>query len=536
MSNICKAVSIFYNYNEFVVTKHGIFYGHIVCSWMPKLILKEDKVMKKFMACALSTCMVAATLVGCDNGNAGVDTPVDPEQPGVENPETPEVPENAPEGTFGDWAITDSPVGFFWGGTWVIANKNVTKDADKKAAVAKIMEWITLDTSETGLQYLWANGTFDVAESDLPSDQVITPANGGDKGTILLYTFTTEVPRMMLKYAQDNPDFGYKIQYKVTPTDGDQYVTDLNGALPTDSAPDMYTAESAFVYNYTQGDMAKYACPYDDLGIDSKKACADAQIAQYTIDIGSNPEGKLVGLGYQATGGALIYRRSIAKAVWDTDDPAVIKEKVGGGSGNWDQFYKACDELKAKGYAAVSGAGDLWNVVEKSSDSSWLTADGKLHIDPKREDYLDMVKKMYDNEWMNDTQAWQDPWFADMKGQGPKQVFCFFGPAWLVNYSMQDNCGNKPEDAAAAGDCVASAVVMDKSKAEPAFLGGQNMFEYFVPANAYANGKVLSKYDGTINNKFNDQVSEYKLGNKTKEEAIQAFKDAVNDELGVEAE
>ena len=45
MSNICKAVSIFYNYNEFVVTKHGIFYGHIVCSWMPKLILKEDKVM-----------------------------------------------------------------------------------------------------------------------------------------------------------------------------------------------------------------------------------------------------------------------------------------------------------------------------------------------------------------------------------------------------------------------------------------------------------------------------------------------------------
>ena len=103
---------------------------------------------------------------------------------------------------------------------------------------------------------------------------------------------------------------------------------------------------------------------------------------------------------------------------------------------------------------------------------------------------------------------------------------------------MQNALPKNPQkaDAAAAGDCVASAVVMDKSKAEPAFLGGQNMFEYFVPANAYANGKVLSKYDGTINNKFNDQVSEYKLGNKTKEEAIQAFKDAVNDELGVEAE
>ena len=281
--------------------------------------------------------------------------------------------------------------------------------------------------------------------------------------------------------------------------------------------------------------MAKYACPYEDLGIDVAKETADAKIAQYSIDIGTNPDGKLVGLGYQATGGVMIYRRSIAKDVWGTDDPAEISKKVGGGTQSWDTFWTACEDLKAKGYVAISGTGDIWNVVEKSSDKPWLDENGDLYIDPKREDYMEICKKLKDNEYMNDTSAWQDPWFADMKGQGPKQVFCFFGPAWLVNYSLQDNCGNKPEGAAPAGDCVASATVMANAKSEPAFLDGQNMFEYFIPANSYANGTILSKYDGTINNLFQDQVKEYVLGNKSKEDAIKDFKQNVEDSLGVAA-
>ena len=57
--------------------------------------------------------------------------------------------------TYGDWAVCEPPVGFFWGGTWVLANK----DSQVKAAVGDIIEWITLDSSETGLQYMWANGT-----------------------------------------------------------------------------------------------------------------------------------------------------------------------------------------------------------------------------------------------------------------------------------------------------------------------------------------------------------------------------------------
>ena len=66
--------------------------------------------------------------------------------------------------TFGDWAVCEPPVGFFWGGTWVLG----CKDSDKKEAVGQIIDWITLDTEEDGLQYMWANGTFAPNEDGTP--------------------------------------------------------------------------------------------------------------------------------------------------------------------------------------------------------------------------------------------------------------------------------------------------------------------------------------------------------------------------------
>jgi len=59
--------------------------------------------------------------------------------------------------TYGDWAVTSSPVSFSWGGAWVLGNKDL--EGEKRAAVAELIEWLTLDTSETGFQYLFATGT-----------------------------------------------------------------------------------------------------------------------------------------------------------------------------------------------------------------------------------------------------------------------------------------------------------------------------------------------------------------------------------------
>lgn len=64
---------------------------------------------------------------------------------------------------YGDWAVCESPYPFWWGGSWLLANRNVL-GTEKQAVVAEILNYITLDTSKDGAQYKWATGAFDFTE------------------------------------------------------------------------------------------------------------------------------------------------------------------------------------------------------------------------------------------------------------------------------------------------------------------------------------------------------------------------------------
>ena len=424
-------------------------------------------------------------------------------------------------------------------------------------------------------------------------------AGNAEKTVINVMAFTDEVPKMVEKYIAMHPEENLEINTTIIATTDGAYQPALDAALKAGGAeaPDIYAAEAAFILKYAQGEAAGFAAAYEDLGIDMSKV-KSAEIAPYSVEIGTRPsDNKIVALGYQATGGAFIYRRSIAKDVWGTDDPATIKTKIGGGSGSWDQFWVAAAELKAKGYGIISGDGDLWHAVENSSATGWLTADGKLNIDPKREEFLDLSKKLMDNGWHSDSRDWQDSWFADMKPEG--KAFGFFGPAWLINYTIAPNCGDDEATAEHEGsygdwaicespigffwggtwilankdtqkkeavaniiewitlddsetglqymwangtfngeggtkDCVASGTVMAKSNGELEFLGGQDMFDVFVPANAFANGKNLTQYDESINSIWRDEVRNYTGGLKDRATALADFKKKVAEDLGIE--
>ncbi len=436
-----------------------------------------------------------------------------------------------------------------------------------------------------------------VAPETDPTDPTDPPAP--EKQVINLWAFTDEVPNMVKRYMELHPDFAEKYELKTTiiATTNGEYQPALDAALASGGAdaPDIYCAEGAFILKYSQGDAAAFAAAYDDLGLNTAAAIKEADIAQYSVEIGTRPsDGKVVGLGYQATGGAFIYRSSIAKDVWGTDDAAEIGEILGAGTQSWDKFWEAAAALKAKGYAIVSGDGDIWHAVENSSDAGWLN-DGALVIDAKREAFLDISKTLTDKGYSNLTTDWTDAWYADMKGAGEKQVFGFFGPAWLINYTMAGNSGgekagegtygdwrvcaspvgfywggtwllaNKDTDVkegvaeiinwitldctkdglqygwangtwsgeAGTKDSVASGTVMSMSDGSLEFLGGQNMFDAFVPANAYANGKNLTQYDEKINSLWRDQVKLYAAGEIKRDDAIAAFKQNVADNLDV---
>ncbi|MBP5774758.1 MAG: carbohydrate ABC transporter substrate-binding protein [Clostridiales bacterium] len=275
---------------------------------------------------------------------------------------------------------------------------------------------------------------------------------------INMWSFTNEVPNMAKKYISLNPDFGkkYTIDVTIIATTNGTYQPALDAALKNGEV-DLYAAEAAFVLKYAQGDAAQFAAAYKDLGIDVDKDLKDAEIAQYTVDIGTRPsDNALVALGYQATGGAMIYRASIAKEVFGSDEAATVEKEVGAGSGNYETFWKAAEKLKAKGYPIVSGDGDVWHMVENSSSSGWIV-DGKLNIAPERQAFFDISKQLLDKGWSNETQDWTPAWYADMKGvsqegKDNKPAFCFFGPAWLINYVMVGNSGGEKAGEGTYGD------------------------------------------------------------------------------------
>lgn len=439
--------------------------------------------------------------------------------------------------------------------------------------------------------------TTDAATTADAGDDTTESEEGGstETGIINLWSFTEEVPNMVDKYIELNPEFGerYEIVSTVISTTDNAYEPALDAALAGGGAdaPDLYCAEAAFVIKYCSGDASSYAATYESLGIDIDAAIEEAGIAQYSIEVGSNADGEVVGLGYQATGGAFIYRRSIATDTFGTDEPASIASEVGPG---WDKFFEAAATLKDAGYAIVSGDGDIWHAIENSSEDGWIV-DGALVIDPLREEFLDYSLMLKENGYSNDTQDWTEAWYGDMAGTSATQVFGFFGPAWLINYVIADHCGGTaagegtygdwavcnspigffwggtwlipaagtdvPEGVAeiltwitldcsetglqymwanggfgAAKDSVASATVMAMSDGTLDILAGQNMFDVFVPANEFANGSNLTQYDGTINGYWRDQVRQYSAGEKTRDEAIAGFKQMVADNLDVVVE
>jgi hypothetical protein len=391
---------------------------------------------------------------------------------------------------------------------------------------------------------------------------------------INVYAFTDEVPGMLADYAKANnlPDDYFNITL-VAATDG-AYQAALDEALAS-GIVDIFCAEASFIKKYVEHPgVAAYA----DLGIDAAAETEAAGIAPYTIDVGSDSNGVLKGLGFQATGGAFIYRRSIAKAVLGTDDPDVVQAAVA----DWDKFFDLARKMNDAGYAMVSGAGDLWHPLENSRKGTWVDENNNLVLDENIEKFFEFAKILKDEHLSNDTMDWTEAWFADMSGTGDRPCFSFFGPAWVINYVMKDNSGGsapgegtfgdwavcvspqgfywggtwilaaKDTKAAAevadvirwitldvsetglqyawaAGDTVASSVIMAKADGHWDFLGGQDAFPVFIPANDAADGRTMSMYDEKIGTLFREQVRSYTDGAKSKEAAIADFKADVQD-------
>ena len=364
-----------------------------------------------------------------------------------------------------------------------------------------------------------------------------------------------------------------EVVWNITPNADNAYQNNLDEALvnqesaSADDKVDLFLVEADYALKYVD---SEYTMPVADLGI------TDADTAdqyQYTKDIVTDSNGVLKGLSWQGCPGVMFYSREIAKEVFGTDDPAEVQKKVC----DWDTYRETADELKAAGYQIASSANDSYRVYSNNVTSKWVV-DGKINIDDNIMKWVEVSKDLVDAGEVGTHDMWSDDWSKGFYPEG--KVFGYFGPAWLVNFSMaadqEGSVGNQGGWAATEGpqgffwggtwicaatgtdnaatikdimlkltcdeeimknivveddDFVNNKPAMDAMAQDSSYsskvLGGQNPLAMYCAGVEKLDLSNLSAYDQGCNEEFQRAMKNYFEGNATLDEAKDLFYKAV---------
>ena len=335
-----------------------------------------------------------------------------------------------------------------------------------------------------------------------------------------------------------------------------------------DDKIDIFLVEADYALKYVDTD---YTMNLADLGI------TDADLPnqyQYTKDAVTDSNGNLKGISWQGCPGLLVYRRDMAKEVLGTDDPAEVQKAVS----DWDTFADTAAKMAEAGYHMTSSVNDTYRVFSNNVTSKWVE-DGTINIDDNIKAWVDMSKEMVDAGQTGTHALWSDDWSKGFYEDG--NVFCYFGPAWLIDFSMAcDQEGSVGYDGgwavtegpqgffwggtwicAAAGtdnqelvkdimlcltsdeetmtqivekdhDFVNNSVVMEAKATDSSFgdeyLGGQNPIALFCNGIETVSLENITSYDQGCNEEFQNTMKNYFDGNyATYEEALDAFYEAI---------
>ena len=232
-------------------------------------------------------------------------------------------------------------------------------------------------------------------------------------------------------------DNGITVKWTINPTTDNNYQNKLDEALlkqdsaAADDKIDIFLVEADYALKYVDSDYT--------LDVKNDVGLTDDDLKdqyQYTKDIVS-VDGVQKGTSWQATPGLFAYRRSIAKDVLGTDDPAEVQSALS----DWDKFNTVAEEAAAKGYKMLSGYDDSFRVFSNNVSEPWV--DGTtVKVDPNIMAWVEQTKDYTDKGYNNKSTLWSDQWASD---QGPSgNVFGFFYSTWGINFTLLGNSLETP--------------------------------------------------------------------------------------------
>lgn len=425
--------------------------------------------------------------------------------------------------------------------------------------------------------------TTEAAKDDASDATSEAEVSGSDEGKVLnIYAWNEEFKSRITDhypgYEEVDATHGkigdVDVVWTITPNNDNAYQNNLDQQLlkqadaSADDKIDIFLVEADYALKYSDTD---YTMAVSDLGITDDEL---ANQYDYTKKILEDSNGVLKGVSWQSTPGVLIYNREIAKDMWGSDDSAEVQKHVS----DWDTFYATGSELAAKGYKLTATVNDSYRVYSNNVSSKWVE-DGKLNIDPQFKAWADAEKASYEAGQTTTGDLWSDEWSAGFYPDG--KVFAYFGPAWLINFSMgQDDeksiahaggwgategpqafywggtwiCAATGTDnptlvadimrkmttdetilkdiVSKDSDCINNKNVLSSLASDDSFgfsvLGGQNPFGLFTENVEKIDLSNLSAYDQGCNESFQKIMKDYFSGQyATYDEAIEAFKQDV---------
>ena len=385
----------------------------------------------------------------------------------------------------------------------------------------------------------------------------------------IIYAWNEEFKGFFEAYVQDALIAeGYAPQFVINPSDNGVYQQKLDEALLGDAQVDMFLAEADYIQKYAD---SEYTQDITKIGVTDF-----SNAYEYTVKAASDADGVVKGVSFQCCPSALIYRRSIAKDVLGTDDPAEVQAALD----SWEKFEAVAANAKAKGYYMTASFAETYRVFSNNCTSAWVDADKNLVFDAQIEAWIAQTEKFVENGYTLTDGIWGDEKNAQMFAEG--KTMCFFGPAWYFNFCMgnaqdpEKGCSGdwaicqgpaahfwggtwlmaatKTQNADAVAEVmnafinneeicsnlVAKNAQFSNNKAVNAkfaedpeygsdFLGGQNDVAVFAGMTDNIKWENHTIYDQLLNEGLQTNLQEYFKGVVTKDEALANFYKYVNE-------
>lgn len=381
-------------------------------------------------------------------------------------------------------------------------------------------------------------------------------------------------------FKEDNAD-DYKRIVFVNTAGSDFYQTKVDEILADDSNelyPDVMGLEVDYVLKYVN---SPNLLPVSDLGI-VESDYADQY--GYNLDLGTDKEGKVKALFWQATPGSWQLKANFCKEYLGTTDPAELQDKY---FADWDKVLEAARKVKDASGGKVkllSGYNDTFRVFSNSREKGWYdskdTGDTQaIQIDDQMTKYMDIAKVMYDEELTFNTVQWKTDWNANMEGDGKDTTaaLAYTGCPWFTYWSLKDSwnentilvpgpqqfywggtglaatvgCADKElagrlikyftcnKDAMVKINALNSDFVNNQkaveeikstAKCEKLYPDAkQNFMEFYLPLATDIDASTVTAEDQDINSMWDAQIQAYIAGDKDKDTAIADFKASVHD-------